>query len=125
MSKKYEKGKFSVIGANGKPCVRVGGSCSCCAVRDHEAGEPDVNGEVSGRSWFVYRAGWSDGEDYFARLCGDEFGVGCISEIAPAKPVEDHVTDGLTSNEAASILRELMPGEEDDGVVTEMEDFGK
>ena len=111
----------TVTGANGKPCGRVGGTCSCCGAGDGEAGSLDANKRVRSFAWYVYRAGWTDSDGiYYARLCGDEFGAGCITEVRPAEGPRGR--DGLRAGERARLLRELMPGEEDDGVVTEMED---
>jgi len=90
---------------HGKDCKRIGKghTCSCCGAADN------------GVDWFVYRAGWCDVDGiYMARLCGDKHGEGCLSEVPPAKSEK---------NEVAQMLCDLMPGEEDDGVQSMLEDY--
>jgi len=108
--KQRSDGREYVIGANGKKCFRVTGSCTCCGCDGHEyePGKP--------YRWLIWRAGWCDDDGtYYARLCGSpNERAGCIYEVKPAKSER---------NRKAQILRALMPSEEDDGVVTMMEDM--
>jgi len=101
----------SVTGANGKPCAEVKGSCSCCGAESH----PD-RGQGA---WYMYRAGWCDSDGvYMARLCGDFYGSGCISEVSPG---ESERAQERTLR--AKIMLDMMPEEADDGIQTEMEDI--
>ena len=95
------------MGANGKQCEHVGGSCSCCGAQD----TTDKGGD-----WYVYRAGFCDTDGvFYPRLCGSVDGLGCISDVKPAPA--DH-----PRQVQADLLIEMMPDEIDDNVATEMED---
>lgn len=105
----------TVIGANGKKCESVGGSCSCCGGSAYKAGEKDCNGRITTEDWYVFRAGWCDSDGvFFSRLCGDKDGIGCITEVKPAHN---------KANMFAQAMMDIMPGEVDDAIVSEMEDL--
>lgn len=70
--------KVKVIGANGKPCVETTGDCSCCGA----TGKNTEDFEPMER-FRIFRAGFSDSDGvFYARLCGDLLGNGCIYEVA-------------------------------------------
>ena len=96
----------------------VGGSCSVCG-----------GGATS--DYFIFRAGIVDGDgEFFSRACGDAYGNGgCLSSLQEEqKKLQEGKYEGhdfgAKKRQAAGILLDLMPGEEDDGVVTMMEDMG-
>lgn len=92
----------------------VGSDCSMCGGQAHEAGPRDQD-----RPWFVYRGAMLDEDGvYFARLCGDERGNGCLSDIFEIQP-----NLSAEARENLSTLVALMPDELDDGVQTTVEDM--
>ena len=98
--------------------------CSCCGGTAHYKGDPaqPVPGlkDTYDYAWYVFRAGLSDSDgEYYARLCGDEQGLGGCLEAVAAQ--QDEVPRDI--QEAIAIARELMPGEEDDGVISTIQDY--
>lgn len=94
-----------VIGADGRRHQRLGEGhdCSCCGSRDN------------GEDWFVFKAGWCDSDGvYYAKLCGDFEGRGCIYEVDYPKSFK---------NEAAKVLQDMMPGEFADGVPSMLDEL--
>lgn len=95
-----------VKGADGRWHRRMGEGhdCSCCGARDN------------GEDFFVFEAGFCDSDGvYYAKLCGDYDGYGCIYAV----DYEDS-----EKNELVSMLKDMMPNEICDGVPGFLDDLG-
>ena len=102
----------------GRVCSTVPGSCSCCGANPRERGRgawnPWGEGPPQNFDWYVYDARRIDEDGiYFARLCGDVDGKGCLSDVEPA---------AADQHEGAQALADIL-GDDTDGAQSMIEDL--
>ena len=107
------------VTVEGKEYPTVPASCSCCGANPHDKDKPRKNvayawERVPDFDWYVYEARVVDSDGvYFARLCGDVDGDGCLTDVERAAPGE---------REGQKMIAELLD-DDTDGAQTEIEDL--